>query len=88
VRRPEVSAELPARSARRECLDRMLITVSNTCGSSSASTPITTTRNGRTGHSNSTRLPGVRGHPLWMQISRVLRRDRLGGLIHEYSQVA
>jgi hypothetical protein len=43
---------------------------------------------GRIGHCNSTRLPGIRTHPLRAQNVRILRHDRLGGLIHEYSQVA
>jgi len=75
-------------SARRECLDRMLITGErhlrlvlseyldhcNTC------------RPHRTLHQNPPTGPTHAPSP-GVNV-RVLRRDRLGGLIHEYAQVA
>ena len=56
-------------SARRECLDRMLITGDGTCGWSSASTSITTTSIARTGRCSRARLPGVGSHLLQAQTS-------------------
>jgi hypothetical protein len=50
-------------SARRECLDRMLIMGNGICGWSPASTPITTTRIGHTGRCTRSRRPGARTRP-------------------------
>jgi hypothetical protein len=77
-----------AGSARRECLDRMLIAserhlrlvLGEYAGHYNGHRPH------RTLHQNP---PVGRAHPpVEMTGMRVLRRDRLGGLIHEYSQVA
>jgi putative transposase len=74
--------------ARRECLDRTLIT-----GERHLRLVLTE----YVGHYNSHRPhralqpspPAGRLHPCALGANvRVLRRDRLGGLIHEYSQVA
>jgi putative transposase len=90
IRAPRANAvaERWVGSARRECLDRMLIAserhlrlvlgeyVDRYNGH----------RPHRTLHQNP---PAGRAHPpVEMTGMRVLRRDRLGGLIHEYSQVA
>jgi hypothetical protein len=48
--------------------------------------PIITIHIGRTGHCSSIRPSAACIHPLTPGI-RVLRWDRLGGLIHEYAQV-
>ena len=75
-------------SARRECLDRMLITgerhLQLVLGE--YADHYNTHRPHRTLHQNP---PAGRQSPPAAGASiRVLRRDRLGGLIHEYSQVA
>jgi putative transposase len=75
-------------SARRECLDRMLIT---------GERHLRLVLSEYTEHYNVHRphralgqsLPAGRDHPPATDSNaRVLRRDRLGGLIHEYAQVA
>ena len=75
-------------SARRECLDRMLIT---------GERHLRLILNGYAGHYDRHRPhralqqapPAGRAHPpVGVPGMRVWRRDRLGGLIHEYAQVA
>jgi putative transposase len=75
-------------SARRECLDRMLIT---------GERHLRLVLDEYVGHYNVHRPhralqqnpPAGRAHPPGEVTGmRVLRRDRLGGLIHEYCQVA
>jgi putative transposase len=75
-------------SARRECLDRMMIT---------GERHLRVVLGEYADHYNSHRphrslrqeSPAGRGHPpVEVTGMRVLRRDRLGGLIHEYAQVA
>jgi putative transposase len=86
--RANAIAERWIASARRECLDQMLIT-----GERHRRLVLgeyvdhyNTHRPHRTLHQNP---PAGRQDPLAEGTSiRVLRRDRLGGLIHEYSQVA
>jgi putative transposase len=86
--RANAIAERWIASARRECLDRMLIT---------GERHLRLVLGEYIHHYNSHRPhralqqspPAGRVHPLADVTSiRVLRRDRLGGLIHEYSQVA
>jgi putative transposase len=90
VRAPRANAiaERWAGSARRECLDRMLITGERHLG---------LVLGEYANHYNSHRPhrslrqepPAGRAHPpAEVTQMRVLRRDRIGGLIHEYSQVA
>ena len=90
VRAPRANAiaERWVGSARRECLDRMLIT-----GERHLRLVLTE----YTDHYNSHRPhralqqdpPAGRAHPpADVTGMRVLRRDRLGGLIHQYAQVA
>ena len=90
VRAPRANsiAERWIASARRECLDRMLIT---------GERHLRPVLDEYVDHYNSHRphralhqhLPAGRPHPPAPGANvRVLRRDRLGGLIHEYSQVA
>jgi putative transposase len=89
VRAPRANAvaERWIASVRRECLDRMLIT---------SERHLRLVLSEYAGHYNIHRPhralqqnpPGGRT-PTWRQTgSRVLRRDRLSGLIHEYAQVA
>jgi transposase InsO family protein len=75
-------------SARRECLDRMLITgerhlrlvLGEYVEHFNSHRPHLTLRQ---------RPPDEREQPPAMSpAARILRRDRLGGLIHEYAQVA
>jgi putative transposase len=90
VRAPRANAiaERWIASGRRECLDRMLITGERHLRLvlSEYADHYNTRRPHRTLHQNPpagprrTRDPGAK--------VRVLRRDRLGGLIHEYAQVA
>jgi len=90
VRAPRANAiaERWIASARRECLDRMLIT---------GERHLRLVLSEYTDHYNSHRPhralqqdpPARRPHPPTLAANvRALRRDRLGGLIHEYSQVA
>jgi putative transposase len=90
VRAPRANAiaERWIASARRECLDRMLIT---------SERHLRLILDEYAGHYNSYRPhralhqgpPAGRPHPPAPGANvRVLRRDRLGGLIHEYAQVA
>jgi putative transposase len=90
VRAPRANAiaERWIASARRECLDRMLITgerhlrlvLDEYADHYNAHRPHRALQQGP---------PAGRPHPPALGASvRVLRRDRLGGLIHEYSQVA
>ena len=86
--RANAIAERWIASARRECLDRMLITgerhLQLVLGE--YADHYNTHRPHRTLHQNP---PAGRQSPPAAGASiRVLRRDRLGGLIHEYSQVA
>jgi putative transposase len=86
--RANAIAERWIASARRECLDRMLITgerhlrlvLGEYVEHFNSHRPHRTLRQ---------RPPDEREHPPAMSpAARVLRRDRLGGLIHEYAQVA
>jgi transposase InsO family protein len=86
--RANAIAERWTSSARRECLDRMLIT---------GERHLRLVLDGYTDHYNSHRPhralqqgpPAGRSNPPALGTNvGVLRRDRLGGLIHEYSQVA
>ena len=90
VRAPRANAiaERWIASARRECLDRMLITgerhlrlvLSEYVDHYNVHRPHRTLRQSP---------PSGREHPPALRNNvRVLRRDRLGGLIHEYTQVA
>jgi putative transposase len=90
VRAPRVNAiaERWIASARRECLDRMLI---------AGERHLWLIMNEYTDHYNTHRPRRTlqqnppAGHlhpPAAVPYMRVLRRDRLGGLIHEYAQVA
>jgi putative transposase len=90
VRAPQANAiaERWIGSARRECLNRMLVT---------GERHLRLVLNEYTDHYNSHRPhrslhqspPAGRPHPPILAANvRVLRRDRLGGLIHEYSKVA
>ena len=90
IRAPRANAiaERWVGSARRECLDRMLIV---------SERHLRLVLGEYAGHYNRHRPhralhqnpPAGRAHPpVEMTGTRVLRRDRLGGLIHEYSQVA
>jgi putative transposase len=90
VRAPRANAiaERWAASARRECLDRMLI---------AGERHLRLVLGEYADHYNSYRPhrslrqepPAGRAHPpVDVTDMRVLRRDRLGGLIHEYAQVA
>jgi putative transposase len=90
IRAPRANAiaERWVGSARRECLDRMLIT---------SERHLRLVLGEYAGHCNGHRPhralhqnpPAGRAHPpVEMTGMCVLRRDRLGGLIHEYSQVA
>jgi len=86
--RANAIAERWIASARRECLDRMLIT-----GERHLRLVLgeyvdhyNTHRPHRTLHQNPP--AGRPCPPAAVTSTRVLRRDRLGGLIHEYAQVA
>jgi transposase InsO family protein len=90
VRAPRANAiaERCIGSARRECLDRMLITGERHLRLilDEYIDHYNTHRPNRALEQNP---PAGRRHPPALGTSiRVLRRDRLGGLIHEYSQVA
>ena len=90
VRAPRANAiaERWIASARRECLDRMLIT-----GERHLRLVLTEYADHYNSHRPHRALqqdpPAGRTHPPTdVSGTRVLRRDRLGGLIHEYAQVA
>jgi putative transposase len=86
--RANAIAERWIASARRECLDRMLITGEQHLRLvlSEYVDHYNTHRPHRTLQQNP---PGGRAHSAAQATAiRVLRRDRLGGLIHEYAQVA
>jgi len=81
-------AERRIASARRECLDRILITGERhlRLALSEYADHYNTRRPHRTPQQNP---PGGHAHPPGgVTGMRVVRRDRLGGLIHEYAQVA
>ena len=86
--RANAIAERWISSARRECLDRMLITGERHRGWSWVSTSSTIRFIVRTGRSAKGRRAGRERPPITDPNVRVLRRDRLGGLIREYAQVA
>lgn len=86
--RANAIAERRIASARRDCPDRMLITGERhpRLVPGEYADHYSTHRPHRALHQNP---PAGRGDPATAGASiRVLRRDRLGGLIHEYSQVA
>jgi transposase InsO family protein len=86
--RANAIAERWISSARRECLDRMLITGERHLRLvlSDYVDHCDTHRPHRTLQQNP---PAGHAHPpVEVTGMRVLRRDRLGGLIHEYAQVA
>jgi transposase len=86
--RANAIAERWIASARRECLDRMLITGERHLRLvlDEYADHYDVHRPHRTLHQNP---PAGREHPPALGTNvRVLRRDRLGGLIHEYTQVA
>ena len=90
VRAPRANAiaERWIGSARRECLDRMLVTGERHLRPvlSEYTDHYNVHRPHRALHQNP---PAGRAHPhAEVTDTRVLRRDRLGGLIHEYAQVA
>ena len=90
IRAPRANAiaERWIASARRECLDRMLITGERHLRLvlSEYADHYNTHRPHRTLHQNP---PAGRTHPVAPDANiRVLQRHRLGGLIHEYAQVA
>ena len=86
--RANATAERWIGSARRECLDRILV---------SSERHLRLVLGEYADHHNTHRPhrtlqqnpPGGRAHPpAGMTSMRIVRRDRLGGLIHEYAQVA
>ena len=86
--RANALAERWIASTRRECLDPMLIT-----GERHLRLVLSEYAGHYHGHRPHRRLhqnpPARRAHPpTAVTNTRVLRRDRLGGLIHEYAQVA
>ena len=86
--RANAIAERWISSARRECLDRMLIT-SERHLRLVLSEYVEHYNVHRPHRTLCQRPPAGRDHPPTTgQNVRVLRRDRLGGLIHEYTQVA
>ena len=90
VRAPRANAiaERWIGSARRECLDRMLITGERHLRL--VLTEYTDHYDGHRPHRALQQSPpaGRARQPAGMTDMRILSRDRLGGLIHEYSQVA
>jgi len=90
VRAPRANAvaERWISSARRECLDRMLITGERHLRLVLASN--TDHHNSHRPHRALQQEPpaGRADPPVEVADVRVIRRDRLGGLIHEYAQVA
>ena len=84
--RSNAIAERWIASARRECLDRMLITGERHLWLVLSEYVDHVHRPHRTLRQSP---PFGREHPPALRNNvRVLRRDRLGGLIHEYTQVA
>jgi putative transposase len=86
--RANAVAERWIASARRECLDRMLVT-----GERHLRLVLCEYADHYNGHRPHRTLhekppAGRQDPPAAGASTRVLRRDRLGGLIHEYSQVA
>ena len=86
--RANATAERWIGSARRECLDRILVSSERHLRLvlGEYADHYNTHRPHRTLQQNP---PGGRAHPpAAMTSMRIVRRDRLGGLIHEYAQVA
>ena len=89
VRAPRANAiaERFVGSIRRELLDRILITNQRHAAAVLASTSTTTTATGHTARS-ARPLPYDHSPSRPRATNTVRRRDRLGGLLHEYQQVA
>ncbi len=73
---------------RREVLDRMLISDAGTWRWCWPSSPITTTSTAHTAPWGRVPPLGPGESAVVVSAGRVVRQDRLGGLIHEYAQVA
>ena len=89
VRAPKANAiaERFVRTVRAECLDWLLILNRRHLEACSASTSTTTTARGHIAPSNSGR-PNSRSTGRDRLSGEIRRRDRLGGLIHEYYRAA
>src|SRR4029450_6151354 len=90
VRAPRANtyAERWVGTVRREVLDRMLISAAGSCGRCWPSTPTTTTFTVHTAPWSRPHRSDPSKPPAVVPAETVGRRDRLGGLIHEYAQVA
>jgi putative transposase len=90
VRAPRANAyaERWVGTVRRELLDRCSSSDAGSCGRCWPSTPTTTTATAP--HRTLEQAPPLESAepPFIPPAGRVARRDRLGGLIHEYTQVA
>jgi putative transposase len=86
--RANAIAERWIASARHECLDRMLITGDRHLRLVLSEYVDHYKVHRRTGRSARTHPPGASIRPPCVTNVRVLRRDRLGGLIQEYTRVA
>ena len=89
VRAPRANAiaERFVRTVRAECLDWLLILNRRHLDPCSASTSTTTTASGRIARSNSG-PPTADARRERSPAGEICRRDRLGGLIHEYYRAA